>query len=141
VIDGPFAETKELIAGLSGLWAGKVDGRGDSSGVKALPPVPMKGEAEIEIRQVFEGRGLRFRAYFPELRDAGKSACVPQAAAKKAVAATVLRLAPAEKEVARHVDFAGPTFDVTVEREFTPRLSAPRQGSRELDNANTRRSR
>ena len=52
VIDGPFAETKELIAGFW-LMAGEVEGGGDRMG-QALPQ-PLPGEeSEIEIRQVFE---------------------------------------------------------------------------------------
>ncbi len=52
VIDGPFAETKELIAGLLAV-AGEVEGRGHRVG-QALPEPDARTEAEIEIRQVFE---------------------------------------------------------------------------------------
>ena len=65
VIDGPFAETKELIAGFW-LWQCKTKEEA-IEWVKRCPD-PMPGEeAEIEIRQVFEAED--FGAEFtPELR-------------------------------------------------------------------------
>ncbi|MBY0247065.1 MAG: YciI family protein [Nitrospiraceae bacterium] len=51
VIDGPFAETKELIAGYW-LWSCKSK-EAAIEWVKRCPN-PMPGESEIEIRQVFE---------------------------------------------------------------------------------------
>src|SRR5437773_3661739 len=50
VIDGPFAETKELIAG---FWLWRVKAKGEATeGVKRCPdPFPFKGQSEIEIRQ------------------------------------------------------------------------------------------
>ena len=52
VVDGPFAETKELIAG---YWIWQVKSKEEAiSWVKRCPnPVP-EAESEIEIRQVFE---------------------------------------------------------------------------------------
>ena len=52
VVDGPFAETKELIAG---YWIWQVKSKEEAIGwVKRCPnPVP-EAESEIEIRQVFE---------------------------------------------------------------------------------------
>ena len=51
VIDGPFAETKELIAG---FWLWQVKSKEEAiEWVKRCPP-PMEGESVIEIRQVFE---------------------------------------------------------------------------------------
>lgn len=51
VIDGPFTETKELIAG---FWIWKVDSLQHAiDWVKRCPP-PMEGESVIEIRPVFE---------------------------------------------------------------------------------------
>ena len=52
VIDGPFAETKELIAG---FWLWQVKSKAEAiEWVKRIPN-PMPGtEPEIEIRQVFE---------------------------------------------------------------------------------------
>jgi hypothetical protein len=48
VIDGPFAETKELIAG---YWLWQVKSRADA--IEWLKRAPFK-EGEVEIRQVFE---------------------------------------------------------------------------------------
>jgi hypothetical protein len=64
VIDGPFAETKELIAG---YWIWQV--RSIEEAVEWLKrcPNPHEGECEIEIRPVFEAED--FGAEFtPELR-------------------------------------------------------------------------
>ena len=52
VIDGPFTETKELIAGFW-IWQVKLAGRGDRMG-QALPQSRCRAKSEIEIRQVFE---------------------------------------------------------------------------------------
>ena len=52
VIDGPFAETKELIAG---FWLWKCASLQEAIEWVKRCPYPMPGEeAEIEIRQVFE---------------------------------------------------------------------------------------
>ncbi|MEO7496614.1 MAG: YciI family protein [Massilia sp.] len=66
VIDGPFAETKELIAG---FWIWQVASKQEAiDWVKRVPMPMMSGEAEIEIRQVFEADD--FGAEFtPELRE------------------------------------------------------------------------
>jgi hypothetical protein len=66
VIDGPFSETKELVAG---FWLFQVKSLDEAiEWVKRSPnPVPNK-ESEIEIRQVFEADD--FGAEFtPELRE------------------------------------------------------------------------
>jgi len=64
VIDGPFAETKELIAG---FWLWQVKSKKEAIEWVKRCPNPMKGESEIEIRQVFEAED--FGAEFtPELR-------------------------------------------------------------------------
>ncbi len=64
VIDGPFAETKELIAG---YWLWQVKSKDEAIEWVKRCPNPMKGESEIEIRQVFEAED--FGAEFtPELR-------------------------------------------------------------------------
>jgi hypothetical protein len=49
VIDGPFAETKELIAG---FWLWKVNSKEDA--IEWLKRAPFGGGVEIELRQVFE---------------------------------------------------------------------------------------
>ena len=64
VIDGPFAETKELIAG---FWLWEVKSLADAIAWVKRCPNPMPGDSEIEIRQVFEADD--FGAEFtPELR-------------------------------------------------------------------------
>ena len=50
VIDGPFAETKELIAG---FWLWQVRSKEEAIEWVKRCPNPMPGESEIEIRQVF----------------------------------------------------------------------------------------
>jgi len=51
VIDGPFAETKELIAG---FWLWQVRSLEEAIEWVKRCPNPMLGESEIEIRQVYE---------------------------------------------------------------------------------------
>jgi hypothetical protein len=51
VIDGPFTETKELIAG---FWLWQVRSMEEAIEWVKRCPNPMAGESEIEIRQVFE---------------------------------------------------------------------------------------
>jgi hypothetical protein len=65
VIDGPFTETKELIAG---FWLWRVNSKQEAIEWVKRCPNPMPGESEIEIRQVFEAED--FGAEFtPELRE------------------------------------------------------------------------
>ena len=66
VIDGPFAETKELIAG---FWIFQVKSKEEAIEWVKRSPNPFPGaESEIEIRQVFEADD--FGAEFtPELRE------------------------------------------------------------------------
>ena len=65
VIDGPFAETKELVAG---FWMWKCASLQEAIDWVKRCPNPMPGESEIEIRQVFEAED--FGAEFtPELRE------------------------------------------------------------------------
>ena len=51
VIDGPFAETKELIAG---YWIIQVKSKQEAIDWMRRCPNPHAGESEIEIRQMFE---------------------------------------------------------------------------------------
>ena len=51
VIDGPFAETKELIGG---FWLLQVKSKEEAIEWIKRSPAPFEGECEIEIRQVFE---------------------------------------------------------------------------------------
>jgi hypothetical protein len=64
VVDGPFAETKELIAG---FWLWKVTSKQEAIDWVKRCPNPHNEDSEIEIRQVFEAED--FGAEFtPELR-------------------------------------------------------------------------
>ncbi len=55
VIDGPFAETKELIAG---YWMWQLKSRDEAIEWVKRCPNPFETDSEIEIRQVFEGPEL-----------------------------------------------------------------------------------
>jgi hypothetical protein len=55
VIDGPFAETKELIAG---FWLWQVRSKEEAIEWVKRCPAPFDGESEIEIRQVYEMEDL-----------------------------------------------------------------------------------
>ena len=66
VTDGPFPDAKGLIAG---FWMIKVKSKEEAIEWVKRCPNPLQGEAEIEIRQVFEAED--FGAEFtPELREA-----------------------------------------------------------------------
>src|SRR3954447_3389815 len=65
VIDGPFAETKELIAG---FWLIQVKSKEEAIEWVKRCPNPMPGESEIEIRQVFEPEDFG-PEFTPELRE------------------------------------------------------------------------
>jgi hypothetical protein len=62
VIDGPFAETKELIAG---FWIWQV--KSIDEAVEWLKKAPFDGGTEVEIRPVFEADDFG-EAFTPELR-------------------------------------------------------------------------
>ncbi|MGI9072931.1 MAG: YciI family protein [Bryobacteraceae bacterium] len=65
VIDGPFTEAKELIAG---FWLIQVKSKEEAIEWVKRCPNPLEGESEIEIRQVFEA--VDFGPEFtPELRE------------------------------------------------------------------------
>ena len=79
VIDGPFAETKELIAG---YWIWQVKSKEEAIEWVKRCPNPMREDSEIEIRQVFEAED--FGAEFtPELREQEKRVRAQVAAKKK----------------------------------------------------------
>ncbi len=67
VIDGPFAETKELVAG---YWLWEVKDMAEAVEWVKRCPNPMPGESEIEIRQVFEVEDFGDELT-PELRESG----------------------------------------------------------------------
>jgi hypothetical protein len=64
VIDGPFTETKELIAG---FWLWQLRSMEEAVEWVKRCPNPHEGEAEIEIRQVFEAEDFG-PELTPELR-------------------------------------------------------------------------
>jgi hypothetical protein len=63
VIDGPFAETKELVAGFW-LWQAK----SMEEAVEWLKKAPFDGGTEVEIRQIFEAEDFGDE-FTPELRE------------------------------------------------------------------------
>ena len=65
VTDGPFTETKELVAG---FWL--IQARSLEEAIEWIKraPNPMEGESEIEIRQVFEAEDFG-EEFTPELRE------------------------------------------------------------------------
>ncbi len=65
VIDGPFAETKELIAG---FWIWKVKSKEEAIEWVKRCPNPMPGDSEIEIRQVFEAEDFG-EQFTPEMKE------------------------------------------------------------------------
>jgi hypothetical protein len=65
VIDGPFAETKELIAG---FWIWQVRSLDEAIEWVRRCPNPMSEDSEIEIRQVFEAEDFG-EAFTPELQE------------------------------------------------------------------------
>jgi len=68
VIDGPFTETKELVAG---FWIMQLKSMDEAIEWVKRCPNPMESESDIEIRQIFEAED--FGAQFtPELREQEK---------------------------------------------------------------------
>jgi hypothetical protein len=65
VVDGPFAETKELVAG---FWIWQCASLQEAIEWVRRCPNPMLGESEIEIRQIFEAEDFG-AAFTPELRE------------------------------------------------------------------------
>jgi hypothetical protein len=65
VIDGPFAETKELIAG---FWIWQVRSFDEALEWVKRCPNPMNEESDIEIRQIFEAEDFG-EAFTPELQE------------------------------------------------------------------------
>ena len=64
VVDGPFTETKELVAG---FWLIQVKSLDEAIEWVKRCPNPMEGESVIEIRQVFEAEDFG-EEFTPELR-------------------------------------------------------------------------
>ncbi len=65
VVDGPFAETKELIAG---YWLWRVKSMEEAIAWVKRCPNPMKEDSEIEIRPIFEAEDFG-EAFTPELQE------------------------------------------------------------------------
>lgn len=65
VVDGPFTETKELVAG---FWLWQVKSLDEAIAWVRRCPNPMEGESVIEIRPVFEAEDFG-EAFTPELRE------------------------------------------------------------------------
>jgi hypothetical protein len=65
VVDGPFAETKELVAG---FWLIQVKSKEEAIEWVKRCPNPTRGDSEIEIRQVFETEDFG-PELTPELRE------------------------------------------------------------------------
>ena len=82
VIDGPFAETKELVAG---FWLWQVKSMDEALEWVKRCPNPTGADSEVEVRPVFEAED--FGAEFtPELREQEKrlwAQAAAQAAARK----------------------------------------------------------
>ncbi len=84
VIDGPFAETKELIAG---FWIWQVGSRAEALEWARRIPNPTGVQGEVELRQVFEAEDFG-EAFTPELRaqeDRQRAALAAKGAAKAVV--------------------------------------------------------
>jgi len=65
VVDGPFSETKELIAG---FWLWQCRSKEEAIEWAKRCPNQMPGESELEIRQVFEAEDFG-EEFTPELRE------------------------------------------------------------------------
>ena len=91
VVDGPFAETKELIAG---FWLWQVKSKEEAIEWVKRCPKPTDGDSVIEIRQVFEAED--FGAEFtPELREQEKRLVAQiQSQTAAASAKTIARVPP-----------------------------------------------
>jgi hypothetical protein len=68
VVDGPFAETKELVAG---FWMWEVKSLKDAIEWVKKCPNPMPGDSEIEIRPLFSPEDFG-EAFTPELQEQEK---------------------------------------------------------------------
>jgi hypothetical protein len=79
VTEGPFPETGQLIAG---FWMFRVKSREEAIEWVKRCPNPMKGDAEIEIRQVFEAADFG-DALSPELKAAEERMSAQMAANAK----------------------------------------------------------
>jgi hypothetical protein len=65
VVDGPFAESKELVAG---FWIWQVKSKEEAIEWVKRCPNPMPGDSEIEIRQILEASDFP-EEYLPGMRE------------------------------------------------------------------------
>ena len=65
IIDGPFADTKNLVAG---FWTWNVKSMDEAVDWVKRMPNPMNSESEVEIRPIFEAEDFG-EAYTPEVRE------------------------------------------------------------------------
>lgn len=79
VIDGPFTETKELVAG---YWLWQCKSLEEAIEWVKKCPNPMNEESDIEIRQIFEAEDFG-EAFTPELREKEKRLWAEAAAQAK----------------------------------------------------------
>src|SRR5262245_23362929 len=79
VVDGPFAETKELVAG---FWIWRVQSKQEAIEWANRCPNPMPGDSEIEIRQLFEPEDFG-EQFTPELKEQAKRTYEQVAAAAR----------------------------------------------------------
>ena len=79
VVDGPFAETKELVAG---FWLLDVKSKEEAIEWIKRCPNPHAGDSEIEIRQVFEAEDFG-EEFTPEAREQEERLRAEMAAKKK----------------------------------------------------------
>lgn len=79
VVDGPFAQTNELVAG---FWLIDVKSKEEAIEWVKRCPNPMEGDSEIEIRQVFEASDFGDE-FTPELREQEERLRAEVAAANK----------------------------------------------------------
>jgi AraC family transcriptional regulator len=113
VVDGPFAETKELIAG---FWIWQVKSMDEAIAWLKRCPNPMDGESEIELRQIFAPEDFG-EAFTPELQQQ-----------EERMRAEVERYAlePPRIEIGRERLFAGENATYT----FKTRAKIPAQWAR-----------
>jgi len=126
VIDGPFAETKELIAG---FWLWKVKSLDEAIEWVKRCPNPHEEDCEVEIRPVFSADDFG-PEFTPELREQ-----------EAAIRAKTLGLGPIRFEAGRELKIAGVSEHYTMEtrqnipahwQRFAPHLEPIREPLRSV---------
>ncbi|RQP22420.1 hypothetical protein DZC73_22500 [Albitalea terrae] len=123
VVDGPFAETKELVAG---FWLWQVKSLEEAIEWVKRCPNPMEGETEVEIRQVFEADDFG-EEFTPELRAQEEQlrAQIASQAAKTAVQAVPTPSGATPYLVVRGADDAIAYYQRVFGAELLVRLNDP----------------